>query len=349
METTPVKPRELYAEVLRIIAAFSVVFQHTVTSAWYNIPVRTDEWITLNFYNSIARFGVGVFIMISGAFMLSPRYAHPPEKILGKNLTRILLLLVFWVVVYGTVNTFVAGGSFKDIFATPFLLFTKPPTHLWFLYTIAGLYILTPPMRVFTEHASHRMVLYVIGIFFCFGLVLPMVNHLLERLADFTLYKNIRIQGCTTFAGFYLTGFYISHYGLKPLARKILYLSAVASWAFAFVSSTYFSIDRSKPNEYFLGNFQPTTFLIAAAIFCFFCERYRGVLTTNRRLTFVSACMLGVYLIHPLFIKLFYGLELSLLTPHPIVVVPVVAAAVFAISLLVTALFRPISFFKRFF
>ena len=119
METTPAKPRELYAEVLRIIAAFSVVFQHTVTSAWYDIPVRTDEWLTLNFYNSIARFGVGVFIMISGAFMLSPRYAHPPEKILGKNLTRILLLLVFWVVIYGTVNTLVAGGSFKDIFATP--------------------------------------------------------------------------------------------------------------------------------------------------------------------------------------------------------------------------------------
>jgi surface polysaccharide O-acyltransferase-like enzyme len=349
METSPAKPRELYAEILRIVAAFSVVFQHTVTSAWYDTSVRTGEWLTLNFYNSIARFGVGVFIMISGAFMLSPRYAHPPEKVLGKNLPRILLLLVFWVVVYGSVDTIIAGGTVKDIFATPFLLFTKPPTHLWFLYTIAGLYVLTPAIRVFTEHASHRMVLYVIGIFFCFGLVLPMVNHLLERLADVTLYKNIRIQGCTTFAGFYLTGFYLSHYGLKPLARKILYLAAIASWAIAFLSSTYFSIDRSKPNEYFLGNFRPTTFLIAAAIFCLFCERYRGITTTNRRLTFISACMLGVYLIHPLFIKLFYGLKLSLLTPHPIIVVPVAATAIFAISLLVTSFFRPFALFKKFF
>ena len=73
------------------------------------------------------------------------------------------------------------------------------------------------------------------------------------------------------------------------------------------------------------------------------------MLTTNRRLIFVSACMLGVYLIHPLFIKLFYGLKLSLLTPHPIVVVPVVAIAIFALSLLVTSIFRPIALFKKFF
>ena len=93
-----------------------------------------------------------------------------------------------------------------------------------------------------------------------------MANHLLEMFADFTLYRNIRIQGCTTFAGFYLTGFYLSHYGLNLRSRAFLYAAAVFSWAFAFASSTFYSLERVKPNEYFLGNFQPTTFLVASGI-----------------------------------------------------------------------------------
>ena len=334
------KKRELYGDVLRLVAAFSVVFQHTVTSVWYYTPVRTDEWITLNFFNSIARFGVGVFIMLSGAFMLSPRYAHPPEKILKKNLPHILLLLVFWVIFYGVVNVLADGGSLQEYFKTPLLLFTKPQTHLWFLYTIAGLYVLTPPLRVFTKHASPKMVLYVIGIFFCFGLVLPMANHLLEMFADFTLYRNIRIQGCTTFAGFYLTGFYLSHYGLNLRSRAFLYAAAVASWAFAFASSTFYSLERVKPNEYFLGNFQPTTFLVASGSFCIFKEHFADRENASPFLAQISACMLGVYLIHPLFIKLFYATDFSLLVPHPFVTVPIAASAFFMLSLLLTMLLR---------
>lgn len=348
MEKVASKSREIYADILRIIAAFSVVFQHTASSAWYFTPVRTDDWITLNFYNSIARFGVGVFILISGAFMLSPRYSHSPHKIFTKNLPRILLLLLFWVVLYGIVDVVTEGGNILDVFATPLLLFTEPPTHLWFLYTLAGLYVLTPPLRVFTEHASPRMVLYVIGIFFCFGLLLPMVNHLLEMVADFTLYKNIRIQGCTTFAGFYLTGFYLAHYGLKPLARKALYIAAVVSWAMAFVSSTFLSIDRAKPNEYFLGNFQPTTFLIAAGIFCFFRSHYGEKENRSRWIKELSVCMLGVYLVHPLFLKAFYELELSLLDPHPIIAVPVTATLFFVLSLGITLAIRQLPFFKKY-
>lgn len=338
MDKCSAKTRELYGDVLRWIAAFSVVFQHTVTSVWYFTPVKTDEWLVLNFFNSIARFGVGVFFMLSGAFMLSPDYAHPPKKIFTKNLPRILFLLLFWVVFYGTVNVVSDGGSLRELFATPLLLFTQPQTHLWFLYVLAGLYVLTPPLRVFTKYASPQMVLYVIGIFFCFGLLLPMVNHLLERLADFTLYKNIRIQGCSTFAGFYLAGFYLAHYGLKPQWRKILYALAIVSWVVAFLSSTYFSLEHARPNEYFLGNFRPMTFLMAAGIFCFFRERFRGVENCSRLR--ISDCMLGVYLVHPLFIKFFYSTDLSLLNPHPVFTVPLAAVVFFSLSLGVTFLLR---------
>lgn len=347
--------RELYAELLRIVAAFTVVFQHTVTSVWYDVPVDTGDFFALNFLNSIARFGVGVFIMISGAFMLSPKYPHSPQKILRKNLVRILILLVAWVCVYGVVNAICEGireglgigASVINILAAPLDLFVAPPTHLWFLYAIAGLYVITPALRVFTEHASKHMVLYVIAIFFAFGLVIPTANHLLAKLAHFHMYQNIGIRGATTFAGFYLTGFYISQYGLGRIARRVLYGSALISWFIAFFYSTYFSLVKDAPNEYFFGNFRPMTFLIAAAVFCFFRTRYGERKTTDLRILDISKCMLGVYLLHPMFIKIFYGLKLSLLEPHPLITAPLMAVVFFMLSLGAVYLFRLIPGVKK--
>ena len=367
MENIPQK-REVYAEWLRIFAAFVVVFQHTVTSAWYDVPVDTPDFFVLNFMNSLSRFGVGVFIMISGAFMLSPRYAHPPRKVLKHNLVRILALIVFWVVFYGIVDAlcvgFKSGAGFGEtvlnVVSAPVLLFTKPATHLWFLYVIAGLYLITPALRVFTEHASKRMVLYVIAIFFAFGLVYPTVSHLAGKWFDITLYKNIGIRGCTTFAGFYLTGFYIAQYGIGQRARRILYAGAIISWAFAFFYSTYISLLRDAPNEFFFGNFRPTTFLMAAGVFCFFRQKYgetttpdtdaRGQNTDARgpRVVAFSKCMLGVYIIHPLFIRLFYGLKLSLLEPHPLVTVPLMTIAFFGVSAGIVYLFRRVPGIRKY-
>lgn len=356
MENCAPQKREIYAEWLRIFAALVVVFQHTVTSVWYDTPVDTPDFFVLNFMNSLSRFGVGVFIMISGAFMLSPRYAHPPRKVLKRNLLRILALIVFWVVFYGIVDALCVGiksgagigETILNVISAPVLLFTTPATHLWFLYAIAGLYLITPALRVFTEHASKHMVLYVIAIFFAFGLVFPTISHLLGKWFDFTLYKNIGIRGCTTFAGFYLTGFYISHYGLGQRARRIVYAGAILSWVIAFFYSTYISLLRDAPNEFFFGNFRPTTFLMAVGVFCFFHEKFRDRTATQSRVIDISKCMLGVYIIHPLFIRMFYGLKLSLLVPHPLVMVPLMTAVFFGISLGLVYLFRQVPGIRKY-
>lgn len=372
--------REIYADLLRVFAAFTVVFQHTVTSVWYTVPVDSSDFAALNFLNSLSRFGVGIFIMISGAFMLSPKYPHPPQKIFKHNLPRTLIPLVFWVIFYGVVeqiNVNIADGSFAagdiagivtDVLSAPLLLFTKPAGHLWFLYTIAGLYILTPPLRVFTEHASRKMLLYVIGIFFAFGLLLPTASHLLAKFADFNLYKNISIQGATSFVGFYLTGYYIANFGVSARARKLLYGAALASWIVAFVAATYISDLHNTPNEYFFGNFRPTTYLMAAGIFAAmratFSKDPRDEHTQEQpqekpqkqsiilqKVTTIalkfSGCMMGVYLIHPLFIKAFYGLHLTILEPHPIVTAPLAAIAFYILATALVYVFRKVSGIRK--
>lgn len=344
-----IRPKEIYAEWLRVFAAFSVVFQHTVTSAWYGVPVDSENFFFLNFLNSLSRFGVGVFVMISGAFMLSPKYPHPPQKIFRHNLPKIFLLTVFWVIFYGIIDASDNGISLSELLSTPLLIFTRPHTHLWFLYVIAGLYVLTPPLRVFTQHASQKMLLYAIALFVAFGLFLPTLNHLLTVCLHFPLYKNLTIHGLSSFVGYYLAGFYLSQYGLPKVGRKILYAAAIIFWAVTFFASTYVSNLQDAPNEYFFGNFRPTTFLVSASVFCLAREKFRDRSTSNPHFLRLSQAMLGVYLIHPIFIRAFYRLDFSLVAWNPLLSAPTAAVLFFALSTAIVLCIRQIPFVKKIF
>ena len=64
------KSRVFYYDYLRIVAIFAVVIIHVSSQNWYVTDVNTIAWSAFNFYDSIARWGVPIFLMISGALIL---------------------------------------------------------------------------------------------------------------------------------------------------------------------------------------------------------------------------------------------------------------------------------------
>lgn len=69
---------------------------HISAQNWRVTDVISFEWNVFNFYDSIVRWAVPVFVMISGALFLSREYSI--KKIYGKNILRILVAF-FWVIV----------------------------------------------------------------------------------------------------------------------------------------------------------------------------------------------------------------------------------------------------------
>ena len=63
--------RKTYCDYLRLIATFAVVVLHVAAFNWENTDVNGIEWQTFNFYNSIVRWGVPIFVMISGSLFLN--------------------------------------------------------------------------------------------------------------------------------------------------------------------------------------------------------------------------------------------------------------------------------------
>lgn len=101
------KNRIVYADLLRIIATFAVIVLHVSASKWYEAPIREYNWQMFNIYDSLVRWSVPVFVMISGMFFLNPNKEIDFKKLFYKYILRIVLTIIFWGLFY----------QFSEIFA----------------------------------------------------------------------------------------------------------------------------------------------------------------------------------------------------------------------------------------
>ena len=61
--------RCIYFDILRIVACFAVIIIHVCS--WYLYSdINSPNWQVFNFYNSIVKWSVPIFVMISGALFL---------------------------------------------------------------------------------------------------------------------------------------------------------------------------------------------------------------------------------------------------------------------------------------
>ena len=62
--------RKIEIDLLRIVACFSVIMLHSSAQYWYELPVSSLRWSVSNGYDALFRFGVPIFVMISGMLFL---------------------------------------------------------------------------------------------------------------------------------------------------------------------------------------------------------------------------------------------------------------------------------------
>ena len=84
---------------LRIIASFAVIVLHVSSPIVVNYSNSSlSSWFASNFFDSISRFCVPIFVMISGVLLLGK--SEEIHVFIQKRVKRILLPLMFWTFVY---------------------------------------------------------------------------------------------------------------------------------------------------------------------------------------------------------------------------------------------------------
>jgi surface polysaccharide O-acyltransferase-like enzyme len=146
-----------YASAMRFIAVLAVVILHSSAYA----TVRCGElpmagWRIAAGINSVTRWCVPVFIMLSGALLLDPARREPFPRFLQKRFTRILIPLTFWAAFYFAWFHFFRGDPFSWTYIRDQLLIGMTDSHLYFLFILLGLYLVTPVLRAYVAESPRR-------------------------------------------------------------------------------------------------------------------------------------------------------------------------------------------------
>ena len=167
-------PKRIHAfDILRILAACAVVMIHTAGAFIEAFDNNTTSFMIGNAFRSLSRFAVPVFFMISGALMLDEKKNIPAKKMM-KSSFHILALTFSWSLIYALGYHLIKPIVFGEaIIIADFLdAFFNGHYHMWFLYVLFGLYIITPILRLFVKKENAKLIrnYLLFSIVICFAL-----------------------------------------------------------------------------------------------------------------------------------------------------------------------------------
>ena len=100
----------VWADNTRILAILAVIFLHVAATGVENADdLGSSQWWIANVYDSLVRWSVPVFVMLSGALLLSGNKTESIFAFYRKRAAKLLVPLVFWSLF------FVTGSLLKGI------------------------------------------------------------------------------------------------------------------------------------------------------------------------------------------------------------------------------------------
>lgn len=153
------KTRESNYDILRICATFAVVMLHVSGGflRYGGTDVPTNCSLPIMLLNHIVRFAVPCFLMLSGAFLLSDERNADHAYFYRKSFHNIgvtgiafcllytlyhgVRLLVSIFVLHHHTAAFLPQGLLSLLLN---LLRGQPHVHLWYLFTLVGVYLAVP-------------------------------------------------------------------------------------------------------------------------------------------------------------------------------------------------------------
>jgi surface polysaccharide O-acyltransferase-like enzyme len=339
----------LWPDLIRVVAIFLVVTVHVsgqITNVWGKVP--ESDWFVANIYGGIARICVPLFFMISG-YLLLPR-SESLGTFYRKRMPKVIIPFLAWSLIY-------LGwycGNHPGMCTAPLirnLLFVQGTYyHLWFMYSLIGIYLILPILRLLVRPEIDRKILwYFIGLWLIFQSALNFARY----FWDFKI--SISAPLVNGFVGFFILGYLL---GSWKLSRSMVILVAVV-WVLSTLGTilgTYYLTRASgKFENYFYGFTTPNVLLASATSFLLV-----KWLSETRSFTWpkiqywirtLAAASFGIYLVHVLVIELLQywipGYHIDTFMGNPLWSVPLVTTVVFILSYWIVRLLQRVPVLNR--
>lgn len=284
-------------DLLRAYAIIGVILIHVASPGLNQFTADKSAFWVASVWDAYARASVPIFFMITGYIFLSR--TDSISEILKKTLSRIIIPLVFWSVIYIIFSwqyhkTPISVSSFTKILEGPVYF------HLWYLYAAVFIYLSLPILQKIKDAKTS---IYFISIWFTLFSIIPTLKKLNIIHASLEHYY-------TFFSGYIGYIFLGKLIGNIEGSRRKLTTSLLLSLStpLLIALSTYLiSLKKDSIDVFFQGYTRPLTVLYACAMFSalIFTHRlYKQNIPLQKQIKSISDCSFGIYLIHIIIYRL---------------------------------------------
>jgi surface polysaccharide O-acyltransferase-like enzyme len=329
---------------LRVLAMFMVVIIHTsspLIMGYGRVPV--SDWFWGDFYNGLARFGVPVFVMITGALLLHRDYEL--GDFLKKRLGRIITPFLFWSLVYVAYAWYNEDITFTpDIWADTKIVLHQLKYgsyyHLWYVYMLIGLYFVIPVLSKFVRNASEKEIVYFLLVWLA---VMLLAQPYLSRFNP-----QIDLHYFAGYIGYLVLGHYLAFKEFPARSARIWSGLIFLLTLTIIVAGTYYMCQYTKAFSTLLYEpLSPAIVLLSSSVFLF--ARFTAVKlppALKKARDFISAYTFGIYLSHALLLDIIGDpdnhLNINWQLCNPAISIPVTAIVCYILSLLLVYLISKI-------
>lgn len=292
--------KQINISILRIISTFAVVVLHTYCTLTENrelFEMTDTQTRVTHIINAMLHWTVPVFLVITGYLLLAADKSITIKKCLTKYVKRITIALLLYGFAFGclmtaaeehTVSIYILLDAVKRV------LTGSSFAHLWYLYTLIGLYLILPLLKIYTNHASKEIKLYTVAVLYVFDFIIPVINALFNIGIAFSI--------PFTYVLFYvLVGeFFRNEYDRDRFASVKKDVVGIG-----FAAAFMLCIMIICRDAFFIADYNSfLNALLAIFIFKLFLDKKQ--FGYNNKIWYLDRMCFTVYLIHPLFIQISY-------------------------------------------
>ena len=340
-----VKKRYYWIDILKILACFWVVVNHTggyllEYSGTNNLGIVI--FYVINFI--FCKMAVPIFIMVSGFLLLSKKSSYSEIR---KRIIRIFIPLLFLSFLIFFKNNGFGINQIKNFFIN----FLEKPiiVSFWYLYMLIGLYLVTPFLQKMVK--SFKLTDYKYFIIIC--LIIPSLLPVLSTYLPISFNYNFTLALFPICVGYYVSGLYLSK---VPLDKKYRNLAIIFCLIFLvlFASSMIIPYVNSSKISYHLDTWNYITTVIPSLslfyLIRYYFENCNFKSKTTKVISLFSSLTFGIYLLHTFINYKLYDFVLlqMLFELSPYIGIVMLEILTFICAGIITFVLKKLKFIKSF-
>ncbi len=342
----PTVARKTYIEVMRIIAAFLVIVNHTNSDVFLKMcEPQSFTWYFSLTYFYISKIAVPVFFMIMGGLLLQK--VDKPKKSVERVVRMLIVTLIFSVVYY--IKRYWHDPTQMSMLGFVEKIFTFRATNAyWYIYAYIGLLILLPLMQRMAQAFSKRATMYFVVLSMGVMGAIPLI----DIFFDIKPHHYLTDMFFPVHLGIVFMGYYIEKYmNVTKKSFIISIFSLIFLVAFQVVTTSAF-YDKNPASYLQLDNWQYPTITLSSTCFYIifkYLSTVKQTKETNAKVVcYLGSLTFGVYLVSDMMIAVTRSLYANLQQDCSIMVATIIwEILVFALCCGVTAVLKFIPGLKK--